>query len=181
MCFFFCFCVLHSSCSHVTSHLSTPEADFLSWRFEHDGGGDGKESKKGGTESYSGLETRYCLACRTASQPGSSVRERQREPEGGREGEGATVAMVTWWEMRAHLFICGLRERARWALSSSRCVRVCVFIRAWLLSVRTCADSPGLKGWPTHCSLCKQTQVRLMEAQLTWSKLLSQHRRTDAS
>lgn len=46
-----------------------------------------KRAKMGGTESDSGLETRYCLASRTASQPGSSVRERRREPEGGRERE----------------------------------------------------------------------------------------------
>jgi len=94
-----------------------------------------EEEREGGSEgekSDIGLETCYCLASRTASQPGSSVREKDRVRARGweRERKGETVAMVTSREMQAHLFICWPRERARRALSLSRCacVRVCAYM-----------------------------------------------------
>lgn len=46
--------------------------------------------------------------------------------------------MVTSQEMRAHLFICWL-ERARWALSPSRCVHVCTHLCVhWRISAVVC-------------------------------------------
>lgn len=64
----------------VTSHLSTQEA-FLSPFLTLFGkrGREGSEGCGGERESDIGLEPCYCLASRTASEPGCSVRETERE------------------------------------------------------------------------------------------------------
>lgn len=81
------------------------------------------------------------------NQAAQSERDRASQRGGdGKEGMGAMVAMVTSREMCAHLFICGLWERAWRPLRLSRCVQVlCVCQRVAVdASKRTRADSPGV-------------------------------------
>lgn len=128
---------------------------------------------------------------RPASQAAQSVRDSERR----REGE--TVAMVTSREMRAHLFICWPRERARRGPLLSRCarVRVCVYtggvffcrradvcVRAgacaWMRLSALAQNTPGLINRTFNGFLCKQTctntRTCLIELQLTCSAVLSQ-------
>lgn len=125
-----------AAASPVTSHLSIQEALFLPFlslfgrrgREERGAGGRGK--------SDIGLETCYCLASRTASQPGGSVREREREKDGvkkrGRDGchgyfPGDASTLV-------YLLAEGARTVGPIAEQMYLCVFVCprLFIKRWV-------------------------------------------------
>lgn len=140
-----------------------PSLSFLVWQRRREGG-------EGGKKVTLALKPAIVFPPgRQASQAAQSVRDSERR----REGE--TVAMVTSREMRAHLFICWPRERARQAPLLSRCarVRVCVYTGVFLgvfLSACGCLRAcQRVQVDATECTRAKHTRTH--KPNLQWLSL----------